>query len=181
MAIGESVDLRSFDGQQLAVEIELDRVLGHVVEHSLVIIDGLVFLDHQQVAVGLPADQACPFGPERARFLLQSNGSDDARGGLQHFAVRQSDLRPGSVRHVLPPNDGRAVGQLDDDAGDRPGRGRLLPGRNREEPFRLQRHPALRRVDRQPVGRQFHQGADQRLTVERLDLERRRRGGQKNC
>ena len=116
MTIGESINLRSLDGQQLPIQLELDRVFRNVAEHSLVIIDGLVLLDDQQVAIGLPGDQPRPFGIENRRFRPELNASNDVCRDLQHIAPRQIDPRPVAFRQVLKPKDGRTVGQFDDDA-----------------------------------------------------------------
>ena len=73
MAIGETVNLRALDRQAIAVEFEFHGVFGDVAEHALMIIDRFAVADDQNVAIGLHAEDARPFGSDLGRFRLQSD------------------------------------------------------------------------------------------------------------
>ena len=91
-AIDEPIDLRPLHRQDLAVEIEADDFVRHVVEHALVVVERVAAANDQQIGVGLHARQPRPFGRSASLSPLPHNTvRTDARRSLDDLAAGQRD------------------------------------------------------------------------------------------
>ena len=128
----QSEDLEAIDRGQLAFQFELDLLIAHVVDRSLVVIEQLLFLDHEQVGGRLHFQQSVPLTEDGRRGRLKADDGDAVGGQIDRFADGGRNPRAALAHGIRADAERRSIDQFDPRLRRRQGR-RLLLGGNAQQ------------------------------------------------